>query len=222
MRLLCAFLIVSALIAAGCQRDDMWDQARVKPLGPSDYFADGQGARVPVEGTVARGTLEDDEALYKGTSGGRPVTVFPIAITKEGLERGQDLYNVLCSPCHAKSGDGLGMIVQRGYKQPASLHEPRLLNAPPGYFYGVMVRGYGEMNGMPSRNADGTATEHFDYVHPVNARKMKVQERWNLVAYIRALQLSQHAKVNELPADAQRELMEEINKPKEEPKNGEH
>jgi mono/diheme cytochrome c family protein len=151
----------------------------MKPLAKSDFFADHRSARPLVPGTVARGQLKDDEALYTGKLGKDFVTAFPFPVTEDVLNRGRERFQIYCTPCHGRIGSGEGMVVQRGFKRPPSLHSERLRQAPPGYFFDVMTNGFGAM-------ADYSA-------------QVPVNDRWAIVAYIRALQLSQHAVLVELP-----------------------
>jgi mono/diheme cytochrome c family protein len=155
---------------AGC-RQDMHDQPKYKPLRPSTFFADGSSARPHVEGTVARGTLQEDEAFFTGKAGTRLVRELPLAIDDEVMDRGQERFNIYCTPCHDATGGGNGMVVQRGYRRPPSLHEQRLRDAEAGHFFDVMTNGFGAMP---------------DYRAQIPAR-----DRWAIVAYIRALQLQQ-------------------------------
>jgi hypothetical protein len=183
----------------------MWDQAKVKTLGPSEYFANNQGARVPPSGTVAVGHLDDDELMIKGTEGGKPTSRYPFPITKAVLLRGEDRYNIFCLPCHSKSGDGLGMIVQRGFKQPESFHIDRLRNAAPGYFYAVLTKGYRPANNLPNDPATKPG-DPDDKVHPAISKKMEPSDRWSIIAYIHALQFSQNAPLDAVPADERARL----------------
>ncbi len=169
------------LLLAGC-RQDMHDQPRYKPLAQSDFFADQRSARAPVEGTVARGHLNDDTYFYTGKVSGQAGEVFPYPVNAAMLARGQERFNIYCSPCHSRLGDGNGMIVQRGLKHPPSYHEERLRKSPPGYFFDVISNGFGQMQ---------------DYSYQIQPA-----DRWAIVAYIRALQLSQGAKLYDLtPAE---------------------
>jgi mono/diheme cytochrome c family protein len=185
-------LITAVLLAlglAGC-RQDMHDQPKYIPLRPSTFFADGRSERPLVEGTVARGHLNEDAALYHGKGAdGKPVADFPFPVTKEVIQRGQQRYNIYCTPCHDGVGNGDGMIVRRGYRKPPSYHIDRLRQVPNGYIYDVITNGFGAMP---------------DYSAQVN-----VNDRWAIVAYIRALQLSQNASVNDVPADARGQLSAE-------------
>jgi mono/diheme cytochrome c family protein len=171
-------LIVSLMLAMGC-RQDMHIQPKYEPLDASAFFSDGRSARPPVPGTVARGELRINEALYSGKVNGVPVDTFPFAITRKDLERGRDRYNIYCSPCHDYTGNGRGMVVQRGFPPPPSYHIDRLRDAPVGHFFDVMTNGYGTMYSYASR------------VSP--------EDRWRIAAYIRALQLSQHATLDDVP-----------------------
>jgi mono/diheme cytochrome c family protein len=160
------------LILAGC-RQEMYDKSRVKPLAESDFYSDLRTARPQVEGTVARGQLHEDTYLYTGKIGANPGDYMPFAITKADLDRGRDRFNIYCAPCHSRLGDGNGMVVQRGYKHPPTYHQERLRKAPLGYFFDVMTNGFGAM--------------------PDYSSQIPVEDRWRIVAYIRALQLSQNA-----------------------------
>jgi mono/diheme cytochrome c family protein len=157
----------------------MHDQPRYKPLARSEFYPDHRSARPLVTGTVARGELREDEALYTGKAGKEFVTTFPFPVTPAVLERGRERFEIYCTPCHGRLGNGEGMVVQRGFKHPPSFHIDRLRAAPPGYFYDVMTNGFGAMS---------------DYTAQV-----PVNDRWAIAAYIRALQLSQHARLDDLP-----------------------
>jgi hypothetical protein len=169
---------------AGCRRNEMHQQAIMKPLQSSDFFVDGREARNPVPGTVARGHLQIDHVFYQGKdSNGNLVDTFPFPVTLAVLQRGQQRYNIYCSACHGYLGDGNGMIVQRGMIRPPSYHIDRLRNVAVGHFYDVMTNGYGAMY------------SYSDRISP--------SDRWAICAYIRALQLSQHYPANKLTADQQ-------------------
>ena len=165
-------LALSLAVSAGC-RQDMHNQPKYKPLRASTFFADGSSARPRIEGTVARGTLQEDEAFFTGKSGAALVREMPFAVDEAVVNRGQERFNIFCTPCHDATGGGNGMIVQRGYRKPPSLHEPRLRAAEAGHFFDVMTNGFGAMP---------------DYKTQISAR-----DRWAIVAYIRALQASQPA-----------------------------
>ena len=173
------------VLGAGC-RQDMHDAPRVDAYEATDAFPDGRGNRTPVEGTVARGHLNDDELLYTGKINGQLADEFPFPVTKTVLERGQERFNIYCSPCHGRTGMGNGMIVSRGLRPPPSYHDEKLRTQPVGHFFDVMTNGFGAMQ---------------DYRAQVD-----VTDRWAIAAYIRALQLSQHATVEDVPADQRPEL----------------
>jgi mono/diheme cytochrome c family protein len=172
-------LIVTALVA-GC-RQDMHDAPRYEAFEASSTFPDNRASRTPPAGTVARGWLRDDEALYTGKIAGVPVDEFPFPIGREELARGQQRFNIYCTPCHGRLGDGNGMVVQRGLRQAASYHQDRLRQEKNGYFFDVITNGFGAMQGY--------------------AEQIPVRDRWLIVAYVRTLQLAEHASVNEVPAD---------------------
>ena len=181
-------LTVLAVTLPGC-RQDMHDQPRHEPLEASTLFADGRSSRPLVEGTVARGQLRDDRELYTGLDAeGQFVTDLPTPVTLELLERGQSRFNAFCSPCHGRRGDGGGMVVQRGFKQPQSFHQDRLRNTPVGYYYDVITRGFGEMSSY--------------------AAQLSPRDRWAIVAYIGALQVSRNVPVATLDADERQQLEE--------------
>lgn len=174
-----AGVLLAAAALAGC-RQDMHQAPRYDPLERSDFFADGRASRPLVEGTIARGQLRADKVLYTGKApDGTFVARMPVAVTRAVLERGQERFNIYCSPCHAATGEGTGMIVQRGFKQPPSFHIDRLRQERDGYFYDVMTNGFGAMQ---------------DY-----AAQVKPEDRWAIVAYIRALQFSRQATVADVP-----------------------
>ena len=174
------------LLAAGC-RQQMSEQPRYEPLEASTFFADGRSARPLVPGTVARGQLRADEHFYTGQSQGVLVNTFPFPVTREVLERGQERYHIYCSPCHDRIGNGQGMVVRRGFRRPPSLHTDRLREAPVGHFFDVITRGFGAM---------------ADHAAQISAR-----DRWTMVAYIRALQLSQQATLADIPAEERQKLL---------------
>ena len=188
MRTNCKFgAVVLSLAALSACRQDMHDQPKYIPLRPSTFFADGRSARPLIDGTVARGHLNEDAALYTGKGpDGKPVKDFPFAVTKEVILRGQQRFNVYCTPCHDRTGNGNGMIVRRGYRHPPSYHVDRLREMPNGYFFDVITNGFGAM--------------------PDYAAQIPVEDRWAIVSYIRALQLSQQASINDVPAEARGQL----------------
>lgn len=170
--------IVALLPLAGC-RQDMHNQPRYKPLGESDFFPDLRQAREPVPGTIARGQFHEDAYFYSGMVDGKPGDYMPFPVTEQVLERGRQRFDVFCTPCHSRMGDGNGTVVQRGFTQPPSYHTDRLRKAPLGYFFNVITEGFGAMP---------------DYAAQIPAR-----DRWDIVAYIRALQLSQDATMADVP-----------------------
>jgi len=174
-----------ALAVAGC-RQDMHDAPRYEPLEANPFFANGSASRMLVANTVPRGLLREDTHLNEGKVDGQLATTFPMPVTAEVMARGQERFNVFCSPCHGRTGSGNGMVVQRGFRAPPSYHEDRLRNAPVGYFFDVMTNGFGAMQ---------------DY-----ASQVPVADRWAIAAYIRALQLSQRATVADVPANRRAEL----------------
>ena len=172
-----AWLVPAVIALAGC-RIDMHVQPRQNPLSRSDFFSDQRAARPLVEGTVAREQYDGDMYLHTGKLGNNPGDYMPFAVTKADLDRGRTQYNVFCAPCHSRVGDGNGYIPSRGFaRKPPSFHIERLEKAPLGYMFGVITEGFGIMP---------------DYASQIPAR-----DRWRIVAYIRALQLSQHATVED-------------------------
>lgn len=165
--------------ASGC-RQDMHDQPKYQPLEESAFFGDAQASRPTVEGTVARGHLDEDTLLYTGKVDGADALMFPFPVTEQVMARGQERFNVYCSPCHGESGLGDGMIVRRGYRRPPSYAEDRLREAPIGHFFDVITNGFGAM--------------------PDYAAQVRPTDRWAIAAYIRALQLSAHATIDDVPA----------------------
>ncbi|MEK6299440.1 MAG: cytochrome c [Acidobacteriota bacterium] len=214
-----AVLLLALVLTPGC-RQDMHDQPKYRPLRPVDSFGaikDERSARPLVEGTVARDQLKDDVEFYTGkvagaTSTSAPaapatgqasaagqssasgalqtyqgfVTEFPIEITAADLDRGQERFNIYCSLCHGSTGEGNGMIVRRGFRRPPSYDEERLRQAPPGYFFDVITNGFGTM--------------------PDYASQIPPEDRWKIVAYIRALQLSARGTLADVPADQRDKL----------------
>jgi len=162
-------------------------QPRYDPLAPSTFFDDGRSARPEVPDTVARGHLRIDEQFYTGKVNGVPVDTFPFPITRQVLERGRARYNIYCTPCHDYTGSGHGMIVQRGFPPPPSYHIDRLRQAPVGHFFDVITTGYGSM---------------YSY-----AARVPPRDRWAIAAYIRALQMSQHATIDDVPPEERAKLL---------------
>ncbi|MBZ5609264.1 MAG: cytochrome c [Acidobacteriia bacterium] len=164
----------------------MHNQPRYKPLAATDFFGDRRSARPAVEGTIARGHLRIDEARYVGKVGGEDVDQFPIPIAKPDIERGRERFNIYCSPCHGRVGDGNGMVVLRGYRQAASFYSEKLMQAAVGHFFDVISNGFGAM--------------------PSYASRITPDDRWRVIAYIRALQLSVNARLSDVPADQRQNL----------------
>ncbi|MGC8667735.1 MAG: c-type cytochrome [Chthonomonadales bacterium] len=181
-----AVALVAGVGLGGCHTD-MWVQNKIqKPYQGDAFFADGSSARPEVVGVVAHGEYHPDDALYTGMDHGKLATAFPFPITRADLARGQDQFNVFCAPCHGRLGYGNGMIAQRGFAvriQPGNYHTDRLRRMPVGHFFDVITNGFGMMYGYASRIPD-------------------VKDRWRIVAYIRALQLSQHAPLRDVPPGA--------------------
>ena len=176
---------IGFLALAGCNstlRQDMANQPRENPLSPSNFFQDGRSARPIIENTVTRGSIENDKLTVPKES-----NAFPLPLTMELLKRGEDRYDIFCSPCHGLQGDGQGMVTLRGMKHPPSYHQERLRNEPNGYLYDVIANGFGAMNGYSAQ--------------------LTPADRWAIVAYVRALQVSRYAHVADLPANLREKLM---------------
>ena len=171
-------LAACGIFLAGCNeellRQDMANQPKNKPLSESDFFADGRSERPLIENTVARGSIANDEFVVPKDS-----NAFPLPVDEKLLERGEGRYKIYCTPCHGLQGDGSGMIVVRGMKHPPSYHIDRLRQSPNGYYYDVITNGFGSMYGYSAQ--------------------IPPKDRWAIIAYIRALQLSRNAKAGELP-----------------------
>ncbi len=202
-------MLLAALVT-GCDRLDMYDQPRYKPLAASDFFIDGLSARPLEPGTIPRGGLRDDEAFYLGKEEGRLVSQIPAAALRAAydrdfgrsgqpfeevdavelrralLMRGRERYEIFCAVCHGRTGDGTGMIVRRGFRAPPSYHIDRLREAPAGHYFDVVTNGFGAMASY--------------------ANRIEVADRWAIVAYIRALQLSQNAPLDDVPDDERDKL----------------
>ena len=183
-RLIGAVCAAACLVfASGCRylRQDMADQPKNRPLSPSELFEDGRSERPLVENTVARGSLADDELFVPKDSNN-----FPMPVNLELLQRGEERYKIFCSPCHGLQGDGNGMVAMRGMKHPPSYHQDRLRQAPNGYFFDNITNGFGAMYGYSAQ--------------------IRPRDRWAIIAYVRALQLSRNAKVTDLPAELREKL----------------
>jgi len=173
-----ALVVVLTVGGAAC-RQDMHDAPRYDPLEASAFLPGGAAAQPLVPGTVARGQLNADTLLHTGAVDGEPSEVFPFAITREDLDRGEERFNIYCAPCHGRTGEGNGMVVQRGFRQAASYHVDRLREMPVGYFVDVMANGFGAM--------------------PDYRGQIEAEDRWRVAAYIRALQLSRSATEADVP-----------------------
>src|SRR5260221_7452487 len=175
-----AFLCVLLTLCVSACRQDMPDQPKYVPLRESAFFGDARSARPVVPGTVARGQLHDDPLLYTGRTNGADATVFPFRVDASVLARGRERFDIYCAPCHGRTGQGDGMIVRRGYRRPPSYHQDRLRDAPVGHFFDVITNGFGAM--------------------PDYAAQITAGDRWAIVAYVRALQLSEHTTLADVPA----------------------
>ena len=178
-------LLLGVCLAGAACRRDMQDQPKMKPYRGTNFFGDGLSSRPPIDGTIARGYLRSDKELYTGKKSVSSVSTapastnpypddtdtFPIPVTEDTVKRGRERYQIFCSACHGMTGHGDGMIVRRGFRQAASFHDDRLRQAPVGHFFDAITNGWGA---MPSYSA-----------------QVPVQDRWAIIAYIRALQISQ-------------------------------
>lgn len=180
-------LILTLLLTTACSQ--MRNQPKFETFEPNPLFEDGNSARPLVPNTVARGEPWDNPHLAQGVVDGAPATTYPFPITMQVLARGRDRYNIYCSPCHGYDGDGDGMIVQRGFTPPPSFHQERLRAVPHGYYFNVITNGFGTMYGYAAR--------------------VKPDDRWAIIAYIRALQLSQNATLDAIPAEERTRLQAE-------------
>jgi hypothetical protein len=167
-------------LLAGC-RQDMHNQPKFYPQRGTTFYADGRSVRPQVADTVARGQLHEDSYFYSGLNNGAEGNTMPFPVTMDVLKRGQERYNIYCTPCHSRVGNGYGMIVQRGYSKAGNYHTARLQAAPLGHFFNVITNGYGSM--------------------PDYAAQLTPADRWAVVAYIKALQLSQNATQANVPTD---------------------
>lgn len=181
----CGALAVLLVIALGCHQD-MANQPRYDTLEESSFFADGRASRPRVPGTVLYNEPSPTSEYMTGRRNDELVDVPPVTVDLKLLKRGQERFNIFCSNCHGRTGDGNGMIVQRGYQQPATYHSDRLRGVPIGHFFEVITYGYATM--------------------PAYASQVPVEDRWAIAAYIRALQLSQYATVDDVGADAREQL----------------
>ncbi|MDQ6675167.1 MAG: cytochrome c [Chloroflexota bacterium] len=180
-----AAVLLGGVVMTACSQK-MVQQPSYRPFQPADQFADGTSARALPADTVARGHLRDDTLLFTGLVNGQESDQFPFPVTREVLDRGRQRFDVYCLPCHGYLGDGNGMVVQRGFSPPPSLHTDRLRQAPVGHFFTVITTGTGSM--------------------PSYAAQIDARDRWAIAAYIRALQLSQHATLDDVPPDQRVQL----------------
>jgi mono/diheme cytochrome c family protein len=180
------YVVLAMLVALAACRQRMAVQPKYDPLEPSDFFADGMSARPRVPGTVARGGVDIVGFVATGKINGQDGDGFPFPITMAVMNRGEERFNIFCSECHGRVGDGNGMIPSRGYRRPTSYHTDTLRAAKTGHFFDVMTNGFGAM--------------------PPYAGQVPVNDRWAIIAYIRALQLSQHATIDDLPPDMRSKL----------------
>lgn len=179
-------LCIVVVTLAGC-RQDMHDAPKLEPLEASRFFADGQASRPVPAGTVARGQLRADDFFYRGVGAdGALATELPMPVTPELLLRGRERFEIFCAPCHGRTGDGQGMIVQRGFKQPQTFHQERLRNMPVGYYFDVMTNGFAQMSSY--------------------AAQVPVEDRWAVAAWVQTLQLAQHAPAERLSAQERARL----------------
>jgi len=189
MRVVSLGTLAALSLLAGC-RLDMHNQPKFIPQRGTDFFTDGRSARPQVEHTVARGQLHEDEYFYTGLVSGKEQDAMPFPATLAVLERGQERFNIYCTPCHSRVGNGAGMIVQRGYKPAGNYHDSKRLNQPLSHYFYVMTNGYGAM--------------------PDYSAQLTPADRWAVAAYIRALQLSQNAKESDVPQGAQVQNLTDI------------
>jgi mono/diheme cytochrome c family protein len=178
-------LTLCLVVVSGCATT-MKVQPKYLPLAPSEFYPDNQSARSAPANTVARGLVGQDQLLTTGMQNGQPATQFPFPLTAGDLQRGQQLFNGICAPCHDRAGTGNGVVVQRGFSQPPAFHSDRLRSAPPGHFFDVITNGFGAM--------------------PAYGPIVQAPDRWRIIGYIRALQLSQDAKSSDVPADMQNQI----------------
>lgn len=181
MRLRCSFLAgaLAVVLLPGC-RQDMHDQPKLRGYRESAFFDDRRSVRSPIEGTVARGQLREDDGFFTGAAGGVLLEELPFALDAVALARGRERYDAFCSPCHDRTGSGKGIVVQRGYKPPRSFHLDEVRRMPVGYYFQVMTEGFGVM--------------------PSYAAQISPRDRWMIAAYIRALQVSQYVRIEDIPA----------------------
>jgi cytochrome c553 len=178
---------VAIFAIAGC-RQQMADQPHQRPLESSNFFDDGMASRPAEPGTVARAGRVQNEQRLNSKADGKLIDGFPFEVTMEVLVRGQERYEIFCSPCHDRLGNGQGMIVRRGFTPARSLHETRLREAPAGHFFEIMTQGFGPM--------------------PSYANQLSEHDRWAVIAYIRALQFSRNVRLDQLPPEDRAKMKE--------------
>jgi mono/diheme cytochrome c family protein len=187
LRFFAAILAPGLLVLSGAAcRQDMHDQPKIKAYREAEFFPDSRGGRPIPEGTIPRGFLQDDEHLYTGKVNGQFTDEFPFQVTRDVLERGRDRFAIYCTPCHGQTGMGNGMVVQRGFRPPPTFHSDQIRKQTVGYWFDVMTNGFGAM--------------------PDYRAQVSPEDRWAVAAYIRALQLSQHATTADVPPDKLSEL----------------
>jgi hypothetical protein len=185
--------LIGLLVLAGCRGQPSEDppihpnlnmdfQTNYKPQKESTFFADGRAARPQLPGTLHRGQLKEDSSLHFGKEGETFVANFPVSVTKDLVVRGQERFNIFCVPCHGKTGDGKGIVIKRGMLPPPNFHDQRIVDMPVGQIYDAIINGV--RGNMPA----------YNYAIPL-------EDRWAIVAYVRALQLSQRASLDLIPAD---------------------
>lgn len=190
----------------GCEKDNMWTQAKAQRLGESAFFTDGQAAREPVAGAIALGSYSKDTLLHNGTESGKSANRFPFSITKDVLDRGENRYRIFCSQCHGGLGDGVGVVVQRGYRVPKPFANPETMKKSVGALYRTFKEGVPRnANSTPDVIA-GTGYDLKDVVHPVFGRRLSPEDRWAIIAWIKVLQTSQHFSLSDLSPTEKQDL----------------
>ena len=180
---------MATLVCAGC-RQDMHNQPKFVPQRSTTFFTDGRSVRPQAAHTVARGQLNEDSFFYTGLMNGKELDALPVPVSMAMLKRGQERYNIYCTPCHSRVGNGDGMIVQRGYKPAGNFHDQRRLAEPLSHYFFVMTNGYGAM--------------------PDYSAQLTPMDRWSVAAYIRALQISQTSSPSSVPAGVQVQSLKDV------------
>lgn len=184
----CALALAGGMFVCGC-RQDMHNQPKYVTYRSSEFFPDGLSERQQVAGTVARDQLNEDSYFYTGKINGKVGDVFPFPVTMAVMERGHERYDIYCSPCHSRVGDGEGMIVKRGYRRAINFHDPRIQAETVGHYFDIISHGYGAM--------------------PDYAAQIAPADRWAIAAYIRALQYAQNGTMADIPSDRRGELKDQ-------------